>query len=155
MVMSAPAPDPPGRRRRMAAQVNELLPLAYWYKHQALRSWPVILFLVLICVPPIALVVLGGSPSIGTFRHVAWIFAAYFALAWLLLLGIIIRPEHVTRTMLALIIVTAIVTEIPLAVALETALNDSNSSLISSIVTIGLPEELAKALPIVIVALIY
>jgi RsiW-degrading membrane proteinase PrsW (M82 family) len=57
--------------------------------------------------------------------------------------------------MLALIIVTAIVTEIPLAVALETALNDSNSSLISSIVTIGLPEELAKALPIVIVALIY
>jgi RsiW-degrading membrane proteinase PrsW (M82 family) len=155
MVMSAPEPDPPGRRRRMAAQVNELLPLAYWYKHQALRSWPVILFLVLICVPPIALVVLGGSPSIGTFRHVAWIFAAYFALAWLLLLGIIIRPEHVTRTMLVVVVAIALATQVPLAVALETALHSNTSGLGSSIMAVGFPEELAKALPVLAAALIY
>jgi RsiW-degrading membrane proteinase PrsW (M82 family) len=134
---------------------SDLLPLGDWVRHQSLRSWPVLLFLALICIPSCALVVLGTSASAHTFDEVAWIFAAYFAAAWLLLLGVIIRPEHVTRTMLALIIVTALATEIPLAVALESALRDSNASLASSIVTIGLPEELAKALPIAIVALVY
>jgi hypothetical protein len=66
----------------------------------------VLLFLALICVPSIALVILGGNPSASAFDHVAWIFAVYFAVAWLLLLGVIIRPEHVTRTML--VVVTAI-----------------------------------------------
>jgi RsiW-degrading membrane proteinase PrsW (M82 family) len=132
-----------------------LLPLGDWMRHDSLRSWPVLLFLTLICVPSCALVVLGASASAHTFVEVAWIFAAYFGLAWLLLLGVIVRPAHVTRTMLALITATALATEIPLAVMLETALHDSNANLASSIFTIGLPEELAKALPIVIVALIY
>src|ERR1700685_4472833 len=86
--------------RQKGAQVNDLLPLGDWVRHHSLRSWPVMLFLVLICVPSIALVILGANPSGTTFDHVAWIFAAYFAIAWLLLLGVIIRPEHVTRAML-------------------------------------------------------
>jgi RsiW-degrading membrane proteinase PrsW (M82 family) len=150
----APEDPPPGARSRMPP-ASELLPLGDWVRHDSLRSWPVVLFLALICIPSFALVILGTSASAGTFTEVAWIFAAYFALAWLLLLGVIVRPEHVTRPMLALIIVTALITEIPLAVALESALHDSSASLASSIFTIGLPEELAKALPIVIVALIY
>ncbi len=134
---------------------GDLLPLGDWVRHDSLRSWPVLLFLTLICVPSCALVLLGASASAHTFVEVAWIFAAYFGLAWLLLLGVIIRPEHVTRTMLVLITGIALATEIPLAVMLETALHDSNANLASSIFTIGLPEELAKAVPIVIVALIY
>src|SRR5271165_1631637 len=149
---SAPA-SPPAAHRRMGS-ANDLLPLGDWLRHDSLRSWPVLLFLALICIPSCALVVLGTSVSADTFTEVAWIFAAYFALAWLLLLGVIVRPAHVTRIMLVLIIVTALLTEIPLAVAMETALHDSNANLASSILTIGLPEELAKALPIVIVALI-
>src|SRR5712691_1824712 len=58
-------------------------------RHSSLLSWPVVLFLVLICVPPIALVILGANPNASTFDDVAWIFAAYFGIAWLLLLGII------------------------------------------------------------------
>ena len=85
----------------------------------------------------------------------AWIFAAYFAVAWLLLLGVIIRPEHVTRTMLVVVTVIALVTQVPLAVTLETALHSSNMDLGQSIFTIGIPEELAKALPVLAVALIY
>ena len=49
----APAPVPP----RPAGQVNDLLPLGDWVRHHSLRSWPVLLFLLLICVPPIALFV--------------------------------------------------------------------------------------------------
>jgi hypothetical protein len=46
---------------------------------RSLLSWPV---LVLICVPPIAMVILGANPDAATFDHVAWIFAAYFGVAW-------------------------------------------------------------------------
>ena len=152
--MPAHAPTSPAQQRR-AAQVNDLLPLGDWYRHHSLRSYPVLLFLVLICVPTIALVILGGSPSTGTFEHVAWIFAAYFAVAWLLLLGVIVRPEHVTRTMLLVVTVIALATETPLAIALETALHSTNAGLGHSIFTIGIPEELAKALPVLVVALIY
>ncbi len=114
-----------------------------------------LLFLLLICVPSIALVILGGNPSATTFDSVAWIFAAYFAVAWLLLLGVIIRPEQVTRPMLIVVTVIALVTQVPLAVALEVELHAGNTSLGHSIFSIGIPEELAKALPVLAVALIY
>jgi len=120
-----------------------------------MRSWTVWLFLVLICVPSIALVILGTRPSISTFDAVAWIFAAYFAIAWLLLLGVIIRPEHVTRPMLVVLTVIALASQVPLAVALEIALHGSNASLGPSIFTVGIPEELAKALPVLAITLIY
>jgi len=153
-MMPAHPPGPSARQRR-GGQVNDLLPLGDWIRHHSLRSWPVMLFLLLICVPSIALVILGSNPSASTFDHVAWIFAAYFAIAWLLLLGVIIRPEHVTRPMLALVTVIALVTQVPLAVTLEVQLHANNASLGPSIFTVGLPEELAKALPVLAVALIY
>ena len=114
-----------------------------------------LLFLALICVPSIALYIVGSNATTTTFDAAAWIFAAYFAVAWLLLLGVIIRPMHVTRLMLLLVTVLALLTEVPLAVALETSLHATSASLLPSIVTIGLPEEIAKALPVLVVALIY
>jgi RsiW-degrading membrane proteinase PrsW (M82 family) len=153
-MMPAHAPTPPAHQRR-AAQPGDLLPLGDWVRHHSLRSWPVLLFLVLICVPSIALVSLGPSPSPARFDVVAWIFAAYFALAWLLLLGVIVQPEHVTRPMLVVVTAIALVTQVPLALALETALHASNLSLGRSVFTIGVPEELAKAVPVLVVALIY
>ena len=132
-----------------------LLPVSAWRHSPALRSWPVLLFFALICVPAIALAVVGQSPTGTSFEDGAWIFAGYFAVAWLLLLGVIIRPEHVTRPMLAVITVIALVTEIPLAAGLETALHSGSASPVSSILTIGVPEELAKAVPILAAALIY
>jgi RsiW-degrading membrane proteinase PrsW (M82 family) len=151
MSANPPIPSPEPR----SVQVNELLPLGDWLRHHSLRSWAVLLFLVLICVPSIALVILGTRATISTFDDVAWIFAAYFAIAWLLLLGVIIRPEHVTRPMLVVLTVIALVTQVPLAVALETALHGSTTSLVPSIFTVGIPEELAKAIPVIGVALIY
>ena len=151
--MTANAPVPSSERRR--AQFTDVLPLGDWLRHHTLRSWTVWLFLVLICVPSIALVILGARPTISTFDQVAWIFAAYFAIAWLLLLGVIIRPEHVTRPMLVVLTAIALATQVPLAVALENALHVSSANLGPSIFTVGIPEELAKALPVLAVALIY
>jgi RsiW-degrading membrane proteinase PrsW (M82 family) len=148
-------PLTPSIRRERSGRWTDLFPLVDWFRHRSFRSWPVFLFLLLICVPSIALVLLGANPTPGTFDVAAWIFAAYFALAWLLLLGVIIRPDHVTRPMLIAVALIALVTEVPLALTLEEALKSNNASLGASIFTIGLPEELAKALPIVVIALIY
>src|SRR5689334_1459591 len=130
---------------------SSLVPVRHWLHDPALRSWPVLLLVALVCVPPIGLVLLNSATTEARIHEIAWIFAAYFAVAWLLLLGVIVRPQHVSRAMLGAVAVVGIVTQAPIAIWLETELHAGTSSLLD-IVTIGLPEELAKAIPIVVVA---
>jgi RsiW-degrading membrane proteinase PrsW (M82 family) len=132
---------------------SHLVPVRHWARDPALRSWPVLLLVGLVCLPPIALVMLN-DPTTSKIRDIAWIFAAYFAVAWLLLLGVIVRPQHVSRAMLAAVAVVGIVTQAPTAIFLETKLHAGTSSLLD-VFTIGIPEELAKAIPIVVVAWIW
>jgi RsiW-degrading membrane proteinase PrsW (M82 family) len=132
---------------------SHLVPVRHWARDPALRSWPVLLLVALVCVPPAALVMLN-EPTPAKIRDIAWIFAVYFAVAWLLLLGVIVRPQHVSRAMLAAIAVVGVVTQAPTAIFLETKLHAGTSSLLD-IFTIGVPEELAKAIPIVVVAWIW
>jgi RsiW-degrading membrane proteinase PrsW (M82 family) len=132
---------------------SSLVPVRHWARDPALRSWPVLLLVALVCVPPIALVMLNNATE-AKIRDIAWIFAAYFAVAWLLLLGVIVRPQHVTRAMLAAVAVVGIVTQAPTAIFLETQLHAGTGSLLD-VFTIGVPEELAKAIPIVVVAWIW
>jgi RsiW-degrading membrane proteinase PrsW (M82 family) len=129
------------------------VPVRHWARDPALRSWPVLLLVALVCVPPIGLVMLNNQTE-ARIHEIAWIFAAYFAVAWLLLLGVIVRPQHVSRSMLAAIAVIGIVTQAPTAIFLETKLHSSTGNLLD-VFTIGIPEELAKAIPIVVVAWIW
>ena len=140
-------------RQSPSYSFSHLVPVRHWARDPALRSWPVLLLVALVCVPPIALVMLN-HPTAAKVRDIAWIFAVYFAVAWLLLLGVIVRPQHVSRAMLAAIAVVGVVTQAPTAIFLETKLHAGTSSLLD-IFTIGLPEELAKAIPIVVVAWIW
>ncbi len=153
--MSASGPRVPSPRRRQARVASDLFPLGDWARHRGLRSFPVLLFLILLSVPSIALVVLDVYLSARTFTAAAWIFAAYFAAAWLLLLGLIVRPDYVTRLMLAVVVAIALVIEVPVAIGLETALHSSDTTLGLSIVTVGIPEELVKAIPVLAVALLF
>jgi RsiW-degrading membrane proteinase PrsW (M82 family) len=132
---------------------SSLVPVRHWLRDPALRSWPVLLLVVLVSVPPLGLVLLNNATE-AKIRDIAWIFAAYFAVAWLLLLGVIVRPQHVSRAMLAAVGVVGIITQAPIAIWLETELHAGTSSLLD-IFTIGVPEELAKAIPIVVVAWIW
>lgn len=140
---------------RHAGPASDLFPLSDWFRHHALRSFPVLLFLALLCVPSIALVILDTTLSASTFTAAAWIFAAYFAVAWLLLIGVIVRPDYVTRSMLAVVVVIALITQVPLAIVLENALHSSEATLGLSIATVGVPEELVKAIPVLAVALLF
>jgi RsiW-degrading membrane proteinase PrsW (M82 family) len=144
---------PDSGRHSPSYSFSHLVPVRHWARDPALRSWPVLLLVGLVCVPPIALVILN-DPTPAKIRDIAWIFAVYFAVAWLLLLGVIVRPQHVSRAMLAAVAVVGIVTQAPTAIFLETKLHSNTSSLLD-IFTIGLPEELAKAIPIVVVAWIW
>ncbi len=135
--------------------LHTLVPVKAWMRTPALVSWPTLLFVTLVTVPPIGLIVLGPNPTMGSFSDASWLFAAYFAVAWLLLIGVIVRPALVTRELLFVVVVLALVTEVPLAVALESALHATNTNLLSSIFTIGLPEELAKAIPVIVIAAVF
>jgi RsiW-degrading membrane proteinase PrsW (M82 family) len=148
-----PNPGRPPGEQFPAYSFSSLVPLRHWARDPALRSWPVLLLVALVCVPPIALVMLN-DPTEAKIHDIAWIFAIYFAVAWLLLLGVIVRPQHVTRAMLAAIAVVGIVTQAPTAIFLETQLHSNTGSLLD-VITIGVPEELAKAIPIVVVAWIW
>ena len=140
-------------RQSPSYSFSHLVPIRHWARDPALRSWPVLLLVALVCVPPIALVMLNNATE-AKIHDIAWIFAIYFAVAWLLLLGVIVRPQHVTKAMLAAVAVVGIVTQAPIAIFLETELHSSTGSLLD-IFTIGIPEELAKAIPIVVVAWIW
>jgi RsiW-degrading membrane proteinase PrsW (M82 family) len=144
---------PDSGRHSPSYSFSNLVPVRHWARDPALRSWPVLLLVGLVCVPPIALVMLN-DPTPAKIRDIAWIFAVYFAVAWLLLLGVIVRPQHVSRAMLAAVAVVGIVTQAPTAIFLETKLHSNTSSLLD-VFTIGVPEELAKAIPIVVVAWIW
>ncbi len=145
--------QPPRGQFPPSYSFSSLVPIRHWARDPALRSWPVLLLIALVCVPPIALVLLN-NPTPAKIHVTAWIFAAYFAVAWLLLLGVIVRPQHVSRAMLAAVAVIGIVTQAPIAIFLETQLHSSTGSLLD-VFTIGIPEELAKAIPIVAVAWIW
>jgi len=134
--------------------VGPLLPLGAWVRNPSLRSWPVLLFLVLIAIPPLALVVFYNNPDTSTFDQAAWILAAYFALAWLLLIGVIVRPAGISLLLLNVVVVIALITQVPLALTLEKTLHSGSSNVFISVGTIGVPEELAKAVPIIVIALI-
>ena len=114
-----------------------------------------ILFLVLICVPSIALVILGANPSASTFDSVAWIFAAYFGLAWLLLLGVIIRPDHVTRPCSWWWPDRAGHGDPAGRDAGDRAASQQRGASATASTAVGIPEELAKAIPVLVIALFY
>jgi RsiW-degrading membrane proteinase PrsW (M82 family) len=141
-----------------AGSLGVLLPVQAWVRNPSLRSWPTLLFVVLVAVPPVGLVLIPNRATVSTYLsdidHVSWLFAVYFAVAWLLLIGVIVRPAHVTKQLLVLVVVIALGVETPIALAIESRLHANPSNLGSSIFVIGLAEELAKAIPVLAIALL-
>ena len=87
---------------------NALVQVRSWMQDKHLRSWMAALLVVLVAVPAIGMVI--TSPTAG-----AWVFAGFFAVAWLLLLFAIVRPQHITAGPLAVVVVLGLIVEAPLA----------------------------------------
>src|SRR6201982_732432 len=71
-------------RQSPSYSFSHLVPIRHWVRDPTLRSWPVLLLVALVCVPPIGLVLLNNATE-AKIHDIAWIFAAYFAVAWLAL----------------------------------------------------------------------
>jgi RsiW-degrading membrane proteinase PrsW (M82 family) len=128
-----------------------LLPFGRWLRDRSLRNWITVLFVALVVVPSFALV---AFPNLSQTNESSWIFALYFACAWLLVLWISVRPPMVRPLMLAEIAAIGLVLEAPIAVWLERTLHAGTDNIFVSIFTVGLPEEFAKALPVAVLALL-
>jgi RsiW-degrading membrane proteinase PrsW (M82 family) len=145
---------PPSNGQFPHYSFSSLVPIRHWARHPGLHRWPVLMLIALVCVPPIAVVLLN-QPTTTHLNDAGWIFAYYFAIGWLLLLAVVVRPQHVTRSMLGAVAGIGIMTQVPIALWLEDHLHDSTTNLPASIFTVGVPEELAKALPVLVVAWIW
>jgi RsiW-degrading membrane proteinase PrsW (M82 family) len=142
-------PAPPRPPHTALPSPAVLLPFGRWLRDRSLRNWITVLFVGLVVVPSFALVVF---PSLSEVNESSWAFALYFAGAWLLVLWISVRPPMVRPLMLAEVAAIGLVLEAPIAVWLERNLHASTTNLFASVFTVGLPEELAKALPIAVLA---
>ncbi|MDL5158926.1 PrsW family glutamic-type intramembrane protease [Actinomycetospora termitidis] len=129
--------------------VGLLFPFRAWVRHPVVRAWTTWLFVGLALVPVLARFLTQDSG--GTDQ--AWMFAAYFAAAWFGVLWMLVRPQAVSGGLLAVLCVAALVVEGPLAIVLERALDSDTDDLALSILTVGVPEEFAKLLPVVALAL--
>jgi RsiW-degrading membrane proteinase PrsW (M82 family) len=132
---------------------EDVLPFRKWLTAPALRRRSTLVFVVMVVAPA---VIFWYVANLGTSSHSAaydykslgWAFAGYIGVAWLIVLWILVRPKLVAWHA-GLVIGLAVLTQVPLAIWLETRLHDNTTSLIPSILTVGVPEELAKLLPLV------
>lgn len=137
--MTSPAPRLP--------DLSVLFPFRAWLRHPALRAWTTWLFVALVATPPAVLVLFDDY----THRSEATAFATYFAGAWFLVLWVLVRPRNVHGPLLAQVVALALVIEMPIAIWLEELLGGGgNENLVQGVLTVGVPEELAKALPVVL-----
>jgi hypothetical protein len=126
--------------------LSTLFPFRAWFDDRALRSWTTWLFVALVAVPPLAFVVFRSAHGWG---GEASSFAFYFAAAWFFVLWVVVRPQQVRGAALVQVAVLALVVESPLAIGLERLLDAGTDNVLLSIVTVGVPEEFAKMVPVV------
>jgi RsiW-degrading membrane proteinase PrsW (M82 family) len=77
-----------------------------------------------------------------------------FAVAWLLLLFVIVRPQNITVGPLAVVVVLGLIVETPLAIALETMSGGNTNNILAGVFEVGVPEELSKMVPVLAIATI-
>ena len=132
----------PGRER--LPDLKFLFPIKTWWTHPMLRTPATWLVVALVAVPPIAYMINQNDT-----KTAVEILAVYFAVAWFLVLFVIVRPQAITGAQLGQVIALALVLG-PLAGPVEVAINPTlQYNLVQSIFEIGLPEEVAKMLPVV------
>ena len=126
---------------------GELLPLRAWASDAGWLEGRAALFL-LMALTPFAL--LQATSHDADVKRAAVGFAVYFAVLWLIAIRELVQPEPLGWFVLAKISAFTTVAGIAIAVAVEEQLGASTDDPLASILTVGLPEEAAKALAIVI-----
>lgn len=126
---------------------SALLPLQDWAKDAGWRQGRTALFLLMALAP---FVLLQATSEDTDVEGAAVGFAVYFAVLWLVAIRELVQPEPLGWWILAKISAFTAVAGVALAVAVEEQLGASTRDPFSSIFTVGLPEEAAKAVAILL-----
>ncbi len=132
---------------KSAPSLSTLFPVKAWWESTDWRKGTPLLFLVFGIAPWVILHSVGINDGIG---NAAWGFSIYFAVLWALVMYALIRPGRLDYTLVAQIAAGGALGGIPLAIALEKNFNHG-SSLLEFVFTVGLAEELAKAVPVFVI----
>jgi RsiW-degrading membrane proteinase PrsW (M82 family) len=127
--------------------LGALLPLQTWASEAGWRQGRAALFL-LMALAPFAL--LQATSEDTDIERAAVGFAVYFAVLWLIAIRELVQPEPLGWLTLGKISAFTAVAGIAIAVAVEEQLGASTDDPVASILTVGLPEEAAKALAILL-----
>ena len=141
------------------------LPLRFWFRSPILRRRSNLFFAALAGYPLVAAWLFAhqyrpvevnsdGSAAPGAqadlihdLKWLDWPFVAYFGLAWLIAMWLLVRPR-VRPLPIGAVALIALVTGGPIAIWLETRLPSNTGNLLQSIIGVGGSEELAKIVPL-------
>jgi RsiW-degrading membrane proteinase PrsW (M82 family) len=156
-----PPPPRPGARDRTAGTdlpyvLNTLIPVRTWLADPALRQWPQLLAAVYALLPVVAFALLSRASDLTN----AWVYSLYVAPLWAVVFWWLIRPGPVGRMhagIVAVIVAMEFILIPTLVIPWEEHLSplaspNPSQNLLSYIFNIGLPEELTKAAPVLVVA---
>ena len=133
---------------RAPLRLSVLLPLGDWWRYGLWRDRRLLGFAAVALIP---FLLLHISDAGGWFGFTALGFAIYFAVLWSLGIRMLVKPEKVSAGLLTSVVGITAVLGIALTMLLESHLGANPDSLLRSIATIGFPEELGKALPLLLV----
>jgi RsiW-degrading membrane proteinase PrsW (M82 family) len=134
---------PPGSDVR----IRDLISIAGWLRSGTWYQGWLGLFLAFAVAP---FVLLQATKSDADVRHAAWGFSIYFAVIWLIAIHGLVKPEPVSLVRLSQIIGLTAVIGVSVAITIERHLAANTTTLARSIFTVGFPEELVKALPLLL-----
>ncbi|MFP5019232.1 PrsW family glutamic-type intramembrane protease [Pseudonocardia phyllosphaerae] len=133
--------------------MSVLFPFRAWLRNPQFRNPVTWGFVALLAVPPFAMSLETSSGDEGLSKAV---FGIYFAVAWFLVLRALIAPARIRVVLVLTVMAVALVVGGPLALALERALDAPRyDNLVLGIVTVAVPEELAKLLPVAALVLFH
>lgn len=138
-------------RPRVQLPLRYLLPVEEFRDAKAwLRGW--VAFFALAAIAPFLLL---QAVSNDTDLHRAAIgFAVYFAVVWGVAIHSVIRPQTLPVGLLIRVGLFTSIAGIAIALFLEKHIDASTDNVFTSILTVGAPEEIAKAAPIVLFMLL-
>jgi RsiW-degrading membrane proteinase PrsW (M82 family) len=137
--------------RRVDLAWRDLLPIEDWLRSGIFWKGRIGLFLACALTP---FLLLQATIKNTDGRYAAWGFTIYFAVIWLIAIRALIRPEKVPVSRVLVIIAATAVIGVSVAATLERHINATAVTLVRSVFTIGVPEELAKALPLLLILLV-
>jgi RsiW-degrading membrane proteinase PrsW (M82 family) len=127
--------------------LSQAFPVRDWLRDRTWWKGPLGVFVLFAAAPFVLLHLSDRDEDMTT---ATWGFAVYFALVWSLAMYKIIRPEPPPTSLVLKLVLFSTFVSTTFAVFVETRLEPDMANVLWTIGGVGLPEEIAKAIPVVL-----